>query len=80
MSLGPKQIRELLEEYLVIFYSKVSDIQITFLVADKEQGIWKANIKFKRDPSDLFYNIAMFSIDATSGDITQFKEGWTWRY
>ena len=80
MNLGPKRIRELLEKYLRIFYPEVFDIQITFLVADEKQGIWKVNVKFKKDPSDIFYYIAMFSIDATSGDITQFKEGWTWRY
>ncbi len=77
--LTPKQIREILEEYLHVLYPKVTGLEITFLVKDKSTNAWKANVTFYKNPTDFFTYKAMVLIEA-NGDITQFKEGWYWQY
>jgi len=77
MSLTPKQIRELVVEYLRVLYPKSGDVEITYLVKDTTTDSWKVNVRFKRDMADFFTFIAMLAMDS-QGDITQFKEGWHW--
>lgn len=79
MSLSPKQIRELVEQYLSVLYPGSRGLEITFLVKNTEPDFWKININFKKKESDIWSHSAMIKMEP-DGAILEFKEGWYWKY
>lgn len=78
MNLPPQKIREIIEPYLKVLYPKSTGVEITLLVKDETKDAWKVNIRFKKEYGDIISTNALLLIN-TNGEITQFKEGWSWR-
>jgi len=79
MSLSPIQIREIVEQYLDILYPGSRGIQITFLVKNVQPDFWKINVSFKKRAGDIWSYTAMIKMEP-DGAITEFKEGWYWKF
>jgi hypothetical protein len=80
MNLTPQEIRKRIESYLRVLYPRSTGVvEITLLIKDEAKDAWKVNIRFKREYGAGTSTDALLLIDA-NGDVTQFKEGWGWRY
>jgi len=59
----------------------VEEFSITF--AKQENDLWKVNVEFReKGPAGLveWPTTALFSIDATTGEVKDFKKGYSWRF
>lgn len=78
------QIKKIVEEQVKIAMGKeAEELKITFAKQDKDPQsrrlIWKVNVEYRE--KDLFMvRSALFSIDAISGEIIQFKKDYLWRF
>ena len=54
------------------------DIRMPY--SEKVGNIWRVNISYTRTVGGVQWpTTALLAIDAETGEVTQFKEGWTWR-
>ena len=57
----------------------VEEFSITF--AKQEEDIWKVNVEFKEIIGFLEWpTTALFSIDAMTGEVKEYKKGYTWSF
>jgi dsDNA-specific endonuclease/ATPase MutS2 len=59
----------------------IEKFSMTF--AKQENDLWKVNVEFtEKGPAGLveWPTTALFSIDATTGEVKQFKKGYLWRF
>ncbi|MBU4374206.1 MAG: hypothetical protein KJ714_07170 [Euryarchaeota archaeon] len=57
----------------------IEDFSITF--AKQEADMWKVNVEFKEKFGDIeFPTTALFSIDVTTGEVKEFKKGYSWKF
>ena len=57
----------------------IEEFSITF--AKQEGDIWKVDTEFKeKNGTTELPTTALFSIDATTGEIKEFKKGYSWRF
>jgi len=57
----------------------VEEFSMTF--AKQQENVWKVNVEFKEKVgSTVWPTSALFSIDATTGEVTEFHKGRYWRF
>jgi thiamine monophosphate kinase len=57
----------------------IEEFSITF--ARQEDNMWKVNVEFKEKIGTVeFPTTALFTIDAATGEIKEFKKGYSWRF
>lgn len=54
--------------------------EFTIIFAKQEEEVWKVNVEFKERPESIFPTIAMFMIDATTGEVKHFERDRVWRF
>lgn len=72
------KLKDLIFEHLEDTVGGLEDVEVTF--AKLEKGEWRANVDFVPEGEDSDQpESALFTIDAESGEVTEFKRGHTWR-
>jgi hypothetical protein len=72
------KLKELILEHLQDTVGEVEDFEVTF--AKLEKNRWRANVEFVQKGGDEERpETALFSVDAETGDVTEFQKGYTWR-
>lgn len=72
------EVRQRIAEHLKTALN-IEEFSITF--AKQEHDLWKANVEFiEKTNSDEWSKSALFSIDAVTGEVIEFREGDTWRF
>lgn len=57
----------------------VEEFEITF--AKQEKDVWKVNAEFTEKIDAIEWpTTALFSIDAATGEVREFRKGYTWRF
>lgn len=84
MVVGATTIHKKLEEYLLRNYKDIEEWRITFCVLETkfetdEPDYYKVNVEFRRK-GDKWGKTALVKADPETGEITEFKEGWYWRF
>ena len=51
------------------------DFEIKSAKLEELQGLWKIDVEFKR-PKAMFTETALLVIDATTGEVTEFRRGY----
>lgn len=56
----------------------IQEFEITF--AKQEEGVWRVNVEFEEKIGTIEWpTSASFSIDATTGEVKEYRKGYTWR-
>lgn len=72
------KLKDLIFKHLEDTVGKLDDFEVTFAKLDKAE--WRANVDFVAEGGDEETpESALFTIDAQTGDVTEFKRGYTWR-
>ena len=57
----------------------IEEFEITF--AKQEEDVWRVNVEFEEKIGSVEWPIsALFSIDVVSGEVKEFKKGYSWRF
>jgi hypothetical protein len=57
----------------------IEKFEIAF--AKQEEDVWRVNVEFKEKIGTIEWpTTALFSIDATTGEVKEFRKGYTWRF
>jgi len=84
-----KKVREIVNEHVRIAVGEIEEKEprITFAVKDKPSGeakeVWRVTVRYtpkSRDERFTWERSALFKIDAETGDVLDFREGWSWRF
>jgi hypothetical protein len=84
-----RKVREIINEHVRIAVGEIEEIEprITFAVRGTDtlrylgKEIWRVNVEYTPKPKKgewSFRRTALFAIDAETGAILEFKEGWSW--
>jgi uncharacterized membrane protein YkoI len=68
------QVRKIVAEHLKTALS-VDKFDITSAKLDEVQDVWRISVEFKKPENPTFTDIASLTIDATTGEIKEFKRG-----
>lgn len=81
MVVGANDVFEKISDYVRKQYSDIEELSMPYcsLAEDKEERYYRVQISFRRK-FDIFYRSAIAKADPTTGDITMYKEGFTWRF
>ena len=84
-----KKVREIVNEHVRIAVGEIEEKEprIIFAVRDKlfsvTKEVWRVTIRYTPKSEEEMFTwerYALFKIDAETGDVLDFKEGWSWRY
>ena len=57
----------------------LEEFEITF--AKQDEDVWRVNVEFKEKIGDIeLPTTALFSIDAITGEVKEFRKGYSWRF
>jgi hypothetical protein len=82
-----KKVREIVNEHVRIAVGEIEEKepQIIFAVRDKLAGetreVWRVNVTYTpktKSGVSTWKRFALFKIDAETGEVLEFKEGWIW--
>lgn len=72
------EVKEKIGEHLKTALD-VQDFSISY--AKLTEGEWRVSVEFKEDISGIkFPTSALFSLDAVTGEVKQYKKGYTWSF
>jgi len=74
-----EDLREIIEGVLKKHYPDLETFEITYSILDETEGAWRVNIRFRKE-GEMYDKVANFKVDAETGDVTWFKEGFTWTF
>ncbi len=83
-----KRVREIVNEHVRIAVGEIEEKEpmITFAVRDKQfsaKEAWRVNVRYtpkSKEEGRRWERVALFKIDAETGEVLEFKEGWTWTW
>lgn len=71
------EVRQKIGEHLKTAIS-LDKFNITY--AKLEEDIWKVNVEFIEKEGSFITHTALFSLDATTGEVIEFKKDFTWSF
>ena len=69
-------VKKKIAEHLKIALG-IEEFEITFAKYEEENNVWKVNIGFEEGE---WVRTALFSIDAETGEVREFKKNHYWRF
>jgi hypothetical protein len=79
MVVGASTIHDKIKEFIEKNYKEIEEWRIPFCVLDEDERYYRVNIEFRKK-GEYFGKTASLKVDADSGEIIEFKEGWYWRF
>lgn len=76
--------KEIIKEHLATVDEKINDFVITYAKLDQTKlvysdEIWRINIEFQEE-GKAYVTTALFSVDARTGSIVEYKRGSYWTF